>query len=85
MESLLGGKEPSEVANAIRSVSPIYIPRNHLVEEALAAAVDHGDLAPFQRLLEVVRAPYQVNAEWEKYAAPATSEFNSTYRTFCGT
>ena len=83
--SLLGGKEPSEVANAIRSVSPIYIPRNHLVEEALAAAVDHGDLAPFQRLLEVVRVPYQVNAEWEKYAAPATSEFNSTYRTFCGT
>ena len=82
---LLGGKEPSDVANAIRSFSPIYIPRNHLVEEALAAAVDHGDLTPFQRLLEVVRTPYQENPEWEKYATPATSEFNSTYRTFCGT
>ncbi len=82
---LHGGRKASEVAHAIRSASPIYIPRNHLVEEALAAAVDNGDLEPFRRLLEVVRTPYAENAKWAEYAEPATSEFNSTYRTFCGT
>jgi uncharacterized protein YdiU (UPF0061 family) len=64
-------------------VNPLYIPRNHLVEEALAAATD-GDMGPVERLLEVVTSPYEQRPEWERFAAPAPPDFGA-YRTFCGT
>ena len=44
------------VAAAMDAVNPVYIPRNHLVEEALDAATA-GDLEPFERLLTVVSEP----------------------------
>ena len=64
-------------------VNPVYIPRNHLVEEALAAATD-GDLAPLGRLLEAVTAPFDARPGLERYAEPAPEHFGA-YRTFCGT
>ena len=64
-------------------VNPVYVPRNHLVEEALAAATD-GDLAPLERLLDAVSAPYDERPGLERYAEPAPPDFGS-YRTFCGT
>ena len=65
-------------------VNPVYIPRNHLVEEALTAATD-GDLNPLERLLDVVIAPFDERPGLERYAAPAPEDFGATYRTFCGT
>jgi uncharacterized protein YdiU (UPF0061 family) len=76
---------PTELADAMDSVNPLYIPRNHLVEEALSAASDHHDLAPFEQLVEVVTDPYVERAGLERYARPAPPGFESTYRTFCGT
>jgi uncharacterized protein YdiU (UPF0061 family) len=70
-------------AAALDSVNPVYIPRNHLVEEALAAAVE-GDLEPLGRLLEAVTAPYHERPGLERYAAPAPEDFGA-YTTFCGT
>ena len=61
----------------------IAVPRNHLVEEALAAATD-GDLAPFDRLLEAVSAPYDERPGLDRYAEPAPDSFGA-YTTFCGT
>jgi uncharacterized protein YdiU (UPF0061 family) len=63
--------------------NPIYIPRNHLVEEALTAATA-GDLDPLQQLLIAVTAPYDERPGLDRYAAPAPEEFGD-YRTFCGT
>ena len=71
-------------AAAMRAVSPIYIPRNQRVEEALTAA-EQGDLGPFERLLEVVTHPWEERAELAAYAAPAPVEVTACYRTFCGT
>ena len=71
-------------AEAMDRVNPVYIPRNHLVEEALAAATA-GDLAPFERLVEVVIAPFEERPGLERYAAGAPEDFGATYRTFCGT
>lgn len=64
-------------------VNPVYIPRNHLVEEALDAATA-DDLAPLERLLDAVTDPYHERAGLERYAAPAPAGFGR-YRTFCGT
>jgi uncharacterized protein YdiU (UPF0061 family) len=64
--------------------NPVYIPRNHLVEEALEAATA-GDLDPVGRLLDAVTRPFDVRPGLERYAAPAPEDFGVTYRTFCGT
>ncbi|MCU1653628.1 MAG: hypothetical protein JWQ60_4777, partial [Pseudonocardia sp.] len=64
-------------------VNPVYIPRNHQMESALAAATA-GDLAPLRRLLDVLARPFDERPGLESYAAPAPASFG-TYRTFCGT
>ncbi|WP_028643886.1 protein adenylyltransferase SelO [Nocardioides sp. URHA0020] len=71
-------------ADAMDRVNPVYLPRNHLVEEALAAATG-GDLGPVERLLEAVRSPYDERPGLEAYAAPAPDDFGAGYQTFCGT
>jgi uncharacterized protein YdiU (UPF0061 family) len=72
-------------AEAMGRVNPAYIPRNHLVEEALAAATTEGDLAPMQRLLDAVTAPYDERPGLERYSEPAPEDFGTAYQTFCGT
>jgi uncharacterized protein YdiU (UPF0061 family) len=70
-------------ADAMDRANPIYIPRNHLVEEALAAATA-GDLDPLMRLLDAVTAPYDERPDLQRYASPAPEDFGA-YQTFCGT
>jgi uncharacterized protein YdiU (UPF0061 family) len=70
-------------ADAMDRVNPAYVPRNHLVEEALSAATD-GDLGPVERLLSVLAAPYDVRPGLEEFAEPAPDSFGQ-YTTFCGT
>ena len=63
--------------------NPAYVPRNHLVEEALDAATS-GDLAPVTSLVDVIRQPYAERPGLERYAAPAPDDFGR-YVTYCGT
>jgi len=69
-------------ADAMDRVNPVHVPRNHLVEEALAAGTA-GDLGPLEQLLSAVRSPYDARPGLERYAAPGPDD--PTYRTFCGT
>lgn len=71
-------------AELMDRVNPVYVPRNHLVEEALAAAVA-GDLDPLGRLLEAVTRPFETRPGLERYAEPAPGDFGASYQTFCGT
>jgi uncharacterized protein YdiU (UPF0061 family) len=71
-------------AAAMRAVNPAFIPRNHLVEEALAAAVQRQDLHPFEQLLDVVSRPWDDRPDQERYSTPARPEERVT-QTFCGT
>jgi uncharacterized protein YdiU (UPF0061 family) len=75
---------PSERAQAMRRVNPAFIPRNHRVEEALSAAVQRGDYAPFEALLSILSRPFDDQPEFAAYAEPAP-EGQGCYRTFCGT
>ena len=79
--------EPQDAAErraAMRLVNPAYIPRNHRVEAALAAAIEHDDFAPFEELLKVLSRPFEDRAEFAAYAEPPLPE-QRVCQTFCGT
>jgi serine/tyrosine/threonine adenylyltransferase len=65
-------------------VNPIYIPRNHKVEEALTAAVNHNDMIPFSNLLSILSHPFDEVLGKEAYTRPAPTS-DAPYRTYCGT
>jgi uncharacterized protein YdiU (UPF0061 family) len=77
------GGEDADRAAAMEAKNPTYIPRNHLVETALAAA-GTGDLGPFDTLMEVLTAPFTRRTGLEAFSQPAPDSF-AGYRTFCGT
>jgi uncharacterized protein YdiU (UPF0061 family) len=77
-----GGASPGRV-ETMRRVNPIFIPRNHRVEQAIAAGLS-GDYAPFERLNAALARPFDEqpeNADLEKAAEPG----EIVERTFCGT
>jgi uncharacterized protein YdiU (UPF0061 family) len=77
-------QEPPGRGAAMRAVNPAFIPRNHLVEEALSAAVQRDDLAPFEDLLAVLSRPFDDQPGRERFALPPRPEQRVT-ATFCGT
>ena len=77
-------REPEARAAAMRGVNPAFIPRNHRVERALAAAIDEGDLSPFAELMTVLSRPYEDQPAFADYANPPLAG-ERVLRTFCGT
>ena len=76
--------EPREkLLEKMRAHNPARIPRNHKVEEALAAA-EAGDLAPAKSLLAALAHPFDHHREDDDLAQPAP-QGSPPYRTFCGT
>ncbi|NKC33418.1 protein adenylyltransferase SelO [Falsiroseomonas selenitidurans] len=69
---------------AMRQANPAFIPRNHRVEEAIAAAVERDDFAPFETLLAVLARPQEDQPEHAAHALPAAPDQQVT-QTFCGT
>ena len=78
------GSDLATAASRMDAVNPVYVPRNHLVEEALAAGAQ-GDLSVMSALLEVLSDPFTERTGWERYAEPAPVEYTEGYATFCGT
>jgi serine/tyrosine/threonine adenylyltransferase len=76
--------EPAARAQAMRAVNPAFIPRNHRVEQALAAASEDGDFSPFAELMTVLSRPYEDQAAFANYADPPHVD-ERVFRTFCGT
>jgi uncharacterized protein YdiU (UPF0061 family) len=72
---------PLERSPAMRRANPAFIPRNHRVEEALSAAVEHDDYAPFERLLKILARPFDDQPEFTAYGEPPP-EGQGHYRTF---
>ena len=77
------GGDANERREAMQAVNPRFIPRNHLVEEAIATAVK-GDFAPFETLVAVLSTPYDDQPAFARYAEPPRSE-EIVHQTFCGT
>ncbi|MEM9632610.1 MAG: YdiU family protein [Pseudomonadota bacterium] len=75
--------QPTDLKSGMDRINPVYIPRNHKVEEALQAA-ETGNYDPVRQLIRVLASPFDEKPEFGAYAGPAPSEFGP-YRTFCGT
>jgi serine/tyrosine/threonine adenylyltransferase len=71
------------VAAGMDRVNPVYIPRNHRVEEALTAATA-GDMGPFSRLLGIVARPFDERPEGAGFAEAAPLG-GVPHVTYCGT
>jgi len=76
--------DPADRRAVMRASNPMFIPRNHLVEQVIRAAEDHGDLAPFAELLSVLGAPYDDQPGGERFATPPRPD-QVVHATFCGT
>ena len=68
----------------MQTYNPIFIPRNHLVENALNNATE-GNLDSFNRLLNVLSKPYDYQKKLDKYIEPCKENFEKNYKTYCGT
>lgn len=77
------GRSPAEVASLMNSRNPLFIPRNHRVEQAISNAVG-GDLRVFEELNRVLAQPFTEQLEFGHYAA-APEQHERVSRTFCGT
>lgn len=73
-----------ESMQLMKENNPAIIPRNHRIEEALEAAVDHRDLSVMEKLLDVLSNPYEYSSKQDEYST-LPPKFAEPYRTFCGT
>lgn len=64
--------------------NPVFIPRNHLVQEAIAAAEQDNDLSFFNQLVDVLQTPHTFTQDKQRYAMPAAPS-ERVFQTFCGT
>ena len=80
----LNAKNATQTANSMNEVNPLYIPRNHKVEQALQAASKQEDYEPFKKLLSVLMDPYKKREGLEEFEEPALKG-DEPYVTFCGT
>ncbi|MCW8933591.1 MAG: YdiU family protein [Gammaproteobacteria bacterium] len=68
----------------MQSVNPVYIPRNHLIEEVIRAAEDNNDFTLFHKLHVVLEDPFTLQPGMDKYMLPPEPE-QVVENTFCGT
>ncbi|MGQ3489263.1 protein adenylyltransferase SelO [Roseovarius pacificus] len=69
--------------DTMRSANPIYIPRNHRIEQMIQAAVA-GDFRPFDRLMRVLSHPYDAQPDAQDLMRPPEPS-EVVQQTFCGT
>jgi len=77
-------QSPADRTHAMRMVNPAYIPRNHRVEAAIAAATERADFEPFHEMLDVWSRPYEAQPGREAYLTPPLPA-ERVLQTFCGT
>jgi protein adenylyltransferase len=75
---------PAERRRRMAAMNPLFLPRNHLVEEVIAAAVTRDDFQPFHDLVDLLARPTKWRREKARYARPPRPE-EVVQRTFCGT
>lgn len=80
----IDSQDSNERQADMRRMNPAFIPRNHLVEEAIAAAAEKEDFTAFENLLAVLSMPFEDQPDAQRYALPPRPE-QVVHKTFCGT
>lgn len=75
---------PAARRQMMLAANPAVIPRNHLIEEAIRAATDNDDFAPFDQLVDVLAEPYRYRRDHSRHALPPRPD-QVVAKTFCGT
>ncbi len=75
---------PVERSVAMRAVNPAIIPRNHRIEQAIEAASERDDYAPFEALVGALARPFDDDPLYAHLKEPPAPDERVT-RTFCGT
>ena len=76
-------KDLQLIVDQMKSVNPMYIPRNHQVQLVIDAAYN-DDFSKMAEMIEVIRRPFEEIDENSSYAVPPLEE-QRIKRTFCGT
>ncbi len=79
-----GTVTPEARAAQMRAVNPAFIPRNHRIEQAIAAAIGSDDFAPFHTLVDVLARPFDDQPAFA-YLAEPPAPHEIVQETFCGT
>ena len=72
----------NEISDEMNLNNPCYIPRNHLIEDALIKAIE-GDMSEINFMINLFESPYIERNIPQKYLMPSNS--GEQYVTFCGT
>ncbi len=83
-ESVVKTNSMTEAKHLMHKYNPVFIARNHLVNETIQKAI-HGDLTPINKFLEILASPYQYQDKSKEYMQPPTANFEKCFKTFCGT
>ena len=81
--NLFTNQDYSSVLDKMRNINPIYIPRNHLIEEVIELA-NQGDFSLFHEFNKVLESPFSLQKNKEKFSL-APNENQIVFQTFCGT
>ena len=73
-----------EIFLSMESSNPVFIPRNHLVERAIEAAVENNDFSEMKTLLTILSKPYEEQSKYGEYMKPP-KPLEVVHQTFCGT
>jgi len=73
-----------EIVLSMESSNPVFIPRNHLVERAIEAAVENNDFSEMKTLLTILSNPYEEQSKYGEYMKPP-KPLEVVHQTFCGT
>jgi len=75
---------PADRVTLMRGANPAFIPRNHRVQSALAAA-EAGDYEPFRKLLGILQRPYDDQTDMAAEYGQPPQQSERVLQTFCGT
>jgi len=80
----LGSIDPNEIIRSMKSINPVFIPRNHLIENVIQSAVGDNDFKLFQDLLLALSNPFEDNKDFMSFKLPPKSN-EIVHQTYCGT
>lgn len=76
-------KDQDSLIKDLNKTNPIYIPRNHQVQQAIDNAYEN-DFSKMLEMIEVIKSPFEEKDSYSAYAQ-APSDDQKVLRTFCGT